>query len=69
MQLIGQLEGPFAIISGQLLRRYAMAVSAERLTEMELFTQDPTPLTVAGIRKCCAWMNTISLSEMDRHFF
>ena len=37
MQLIGQVQGPFANISGYLPRWYATLASAERLMEVELF--------------------------------
>ena len=40
MQLIGQVQGPFANISGYLPRFYAMTASAERLMEIEAFADD-----------------------------
>ena len=40
MQLVGQIEGPFANISGYLPKFYAMTASAERLMEIENFTDD-----------------------------
>ncbi len=40
MQLIGQVQGPFANISGYLPRWYAMTASAERLMEVEGYTDD-----------------------------
>ncbi len=40
MQLIGQVEGPFASISGYLPRWYAMTASAERLMEVEQYAED-----------------------------
>ncbi len=40
MQLIGQVQGPFANISGYLPRWYAMTASAERLMEVEGFADD-----------------------------
>ena len=40
MQLIGQVQGPFANISGYLPRWYAMIASAERLMEIEEYVDD-----------------------------
>ncbi|MBQ6480329.1 MAG: ABC transporter ATP-binding protein [Anaerolineaceae bacterium] len=40
MQLIGQVQGPFANISGYLPRWYAMTASAERLMDAETFADD-----------------------------
>ena len=40
MQLIGQVQGPFANISGYLPRWYAMTASAERLMEVEEYDDD-----------------------------
>ncbi|MCR5168570.1 MAG: ABC transporter ATP-binding protein/permease [Oscillospiraceae bacterium] len=40
IQLIGQVQGPFASISGYLPRWYAMTASAERLMEIEVFADD-----------------------------
>lgn len=40
MQLIGQVQGPFANISGYLPRWYAMTASAERLMEVEGYDDD-----------------------------
>ena len=40
MQLIGQVQGPFAGISGYLPRFYAMTASAERLKEVEAYGDD-----------------------------
>ncbi|MBQ6341722.1 MAG: ABC transporter ATP-binding protein [Anaerolineaceae bacterium] len=40
MQLIGQVQGPFANISGYLPRWYAMPASAERLMEIESLADD-----------------------------
>lgn len=40
MQLIGQVQGPFANISGYLPRWYAMTASAERLMEVEGYADD-----------------------------
>ena len=40
MQLIGQVQGPFASLSGFVSRFYAMTASAERLMEAEAFEDD-----------------------------
>ena len=40
MQLIGQVQAPFANISGYLPRWYALIASAERLMEIEKFQED-----------------------------
>ncbi len=40
MNLVGQIEGPFASISGYLPKFYAMTASAERLMEIESFKED-----------------------------
>ena len=40
MTLIGQVQGPFANISGYLPRWYALTASAERLMEIEAFADD-----------------------------
>ena len=40
MQLIGQVQGPFASLSGFVSRYYAMTASAERLMEAEAFDDD-----------------------------
>ena len=40
MQLIGQIQGPFANISGYVPRWYAMVASAERLMEAEGYADD-----------------------------
>ena len=40
MQMIGQIQAPFANISGYLPRWYAMTASAERLMEIEQFPDD-----------------------------
>ena len=42
MQLVGQVQGPFANISGYLPRWYAMAASCERLMEIEEAPDDET---------------------------
>ena len=40
MQLVGQVQNPFANITGYLPRYYAMLASAERLMEVEAFAPD-----------------------------
>ncbi len=45
LQLIGQVQGPFANLSGFVARFYAVTASAERLMEVEAFAEDcPEPL-------------------------
>lgn len=43
MQLISQIQAPFANITGYLPRYYSMIASAERLMEAEQFTNDDAP--------------------------
>jgi ATP-binding cassette subfamily B protein len=47
MQLIGQIQSPFANISGYLPRWYAMTASAERLMEIEQFPDDGAEKTLS----------------------
>ncbi|MCD7859096.1 MAG: ABC transporter ATP-binding protein/permease [Firmicutes bacterium] len=42
LQLIGQIQSPFANLSGYLPRYYAMLASAERMMEAESFADDDT---------------------------
>ena len=42
LQLIGQVQSPFATISGVIPRYYAMTASAERLMEAEAYADDQT---------------------------
>ena len=53
LQLISQIQSPFANITGYLPKYYAMLASAERLREAEDFIDDcpPEPKTKDGIRK------------------
>ncbi|MBP5668776.1 MAG: ABC transporter ATP-binding protein [Lachnospiraceae bacterium] len=45
LQLIGQVQGPFANLSGFVARFYAIMASAERLMEVEAFAEDcPEPV-------------------------
>ena len=46
MQLISQVQGPFANISGYLPRWYSMTASAERLMEVENYADDGTSAQV-----------------------
>ena len=48
LQLIGQAQSPFALISGFVPRYYAMTASAERLMEAEDYEDDQTGDPVAG---------------------
>ena len=51
MHLIGQVQGPFASISGYLPRWYAMTASAERLMEIERFADDEVVADAAEMRR------------------
>ena len=50
-QLISQIQAPFASITGYLPRYYSMTASAERLMEIERFTDDSTgePMSIDEI--------------------
>ncbi len=61
MQLIGQVQGPFANISGYLPRFYAMMASAERLMEIEGYADDEAPMAKEEIRKLYDGMESIGL--------
>ena len=50
MQLIGQIQAPFANISGYLPRWYAMTASAERLMEAESYPDDGAVADAAAMR-------------------
>ena len=50
MQLIGQIQTPFANISGYLPRWYAMTASAERLMEAESYAGDGTVADACAMR-------------------
>ena len=54
LQLIGQIQSPFANISGFLPRFYNMIASAERLMEAELLPDTPgkEPYSMEKIRNC-----------------
>ena len=51
MQLIGQVQGPFASISAYLPRWYAMTASAERLMEIETFEDDGNVSDAETVRR------------------
>ena len=53
LQLVGQIQNPFANITGYLPRYYAMLASAERLMEAESFPPDHTevPVTESEIKR------------------
>ena len=53
MQLVGQMQGPFANLSGYLPRWYAMQASAERLMEIESYPDEQTepPLEQAEVNR------------------
>ena len=49
MQLIGQIQAPFANISGYLPKYYAMTASAERLMEAERFSDEAERISVREV--------------------
>src|SRR5699024_9230060 len=53
LQLIGQIQNPFANITSYLPRYYAMLASAERLMEAESFPLDHTeePVTESEVKR------------------
>ena len=60
MQLVGQMQTPFANVSGYLPRYYAMIASAERLMEAEAWASDnPAP------RRTDADFTALSLRRVD----
>ena len=54
LQLIGQVQGPFANLSGFVARFYAVMASAERLMEVEAFAED-CPEPVLGMQEVQAY--------------
>ena len=50
MQLIGQIQAPFANISGYLPKYYAMTASAERLMEAEKFSDEAETINVKEVQ-------------------
>lgn len=65
MQLIGQVQGPFANISGYLPRWYAMTASAERLMEAEGFADDVTPMAKKEARACYERMTALGFRDVS----
>ena len=65
MQLIGQVQGPFANISGYLPRWYAMTASAERLMEAERFADDVTPMSKKEARACYERMTALGFRDVS----
>lgn len=61
MQLIGQVQGPFANISGYLPHWYAMTASAERLMEVEAYADDEKPLEKKAVNGLYEKMETFGL--------
>ena len=51
MQLIGQIQAPFANISGYLPKYYAMTASAERLMEAEKFSDEAETMSVKEVQR------------------
>ena len=49
MQLIGQVQAPFANLSGYLPKYYAMTASAERLMEAEKFSDEAETMSVKEV--------------------
>lgn len=67
MQLIGQVQGPFANVSGYLSRWYAMTASAERLMDIERYADDGDKLSIDEVLKLYSNMSSFGLS--DASFF
>ena len=65
MQLIGQVQGPFANISSYLPRWYAMTASAERLMEAEAYADDVEPLSRKTIEGLYRDMDGIGLRNVS----
>ena len=65
MQLIGQVQGPFANISSYLPRWYAMTASAERLMEAEAYADDVEPLSREAIEGLYRDMDGIGLRNVS----
>lgn len=61
MQLIGQVQGPFASISGYLPRWYAMLASTERLMEIEKYENDEEALDSSELRELYEELEAIGL--------
>ncbi len=67
MQLIGQIQAPFANISSYLPKYYAMTASAERLMEAEKFSDEAKVMNINEIQKFYK-ENFISLGLKDVYF-
>lgn len=65
MQLIGQVQGPFANISGYLPHWYAMTASTERLMEAESFADDVTPMAKKDARACYERMTALGFRDVS----
>ena len=63
MQLIGQIQGPFANISGYLPRFYAMTASAERLMEVERCADDGPSMSAGEINELYKELEGIGLRD------
>lgn len=59
MQLIGQVQAPFANISGYLPRYYAMTASAERLMEIEQFEDEYADAAKTPEEVCFVYHNSL----------
>lgn len=69
LQLIGQIQSPFANISGYLPRFYSMLASAERLMEAEkISTAEPTARKSAEEIRCVYKENFASIGLADAGF-
>ena len=51
MQLIGQVQGPFSSISAYVPKFYSMIASADRLMEIESFSEDLVPADPVDMRR------------------
>lgn len=69
MQLVGQVQAPFANISGYLPKYYAMSASAERLMEIEAGEMDMVTVgkTIGNVRK--EYRETIQSVGLDHISF
>ena len=72
IQLIGQIQSPFANITGYLPKYYAMLASAERLMEIETFLSDETTWTLEldDVRKYYdRHLSSIGLNDVTFTYF
>lgn len=65
MQLIGQIQGPFANVTGYLSRWYAMTASAERLMEIEKYADDGDKLSISDVLKLYDRMISFGLENAN----